>query len=445
MKQVNIIFDEFYDSKPYWNMCDIPYHKREDENLKPKNFGWWYVDIEEIFKLNNDNISNDIEIKIVRFDEMNWNDSNCVNVYPIFTSDRLSHVPKMIEWIPKVILDKANNGKLKIVIINYFEADYSASADYYWNIRNICKLMNLKMNSIQVWTNNFYNGDNLKPMNTGRTDLEDLSHYIVHGWESYNIDRLKSNEVDIDQTFSCDNKNKIFLFQNGTPRSWRYLAYKMLEYKKVTDKGLISYLPTTAHRPHNYDLTYDHADHQIYQKFTGGAEPMLREQLNECYPDILPYIYENPRIESITLPNCKINPSNFIDTAAIVNQEWLNDTYFSLIAESQFTKTTGIISEKTFKMIYYGHPFIIIGAPGTLKELRRIGYQTFPELFDESYDDMEIGVEKIKFIIDQVVNWCLPQNKQLLIEKFKSVKHTVEHNRKVFLSKNHHEKWLRLE
>ena len=39
-----------------------------------------------------------------------------------------------------------------------------------------------------------------------------------------------------------------------------------------------------------------------------------------------------------------------------------------------------------------GHPFIGLSNLFTLKSLRELGFETFPELFDESYDD-EVNID----------------------------------------------------
>jgi hypothetical protein len=44
------------------------------------------------------------------------------------------------------------------------------------------------------------------------------------------------------------------------------------------------------------------------------------------------------------------------------------------------------LTEKTFKPIKHGQPFVIVGAPGSLKALRALGYRTFDHAIDNSYD-----------------------------------------------------------
>ena len=51
------------------------------------------------------------------------------------------------------------------------------------------------------------------------------------------------------------------------------------------------------------------------------------------------------------------------------------------------------LSEKIWKSIRVGHPFIVVGNPGTLTELHNLGFKTFGDWWDESYDE-EINLEK---------------------------------------------------
>ena len=75
-----------------------------------------------------------------------------------------------------------------------------------------------------------------------------------------------------------------------------------------------------------------------------------------------------------------------------------------MISETETSDQCIFITEKTYKPIYTGHPFIIWGNPGTLTYLRSIGYKTFPTLFDESYDNELDPVKRLEMIILQIVN-----------------------------------------
>ena len=73
------------------------------------------------------------------------------------------------------------------------------------------------------------------------------------------------------------------------------------------------------------------------------------------------------------------------------NKKHFSDSYFSIITESHYSDTIGSLNlgftEKTWKAITNFHPFCLVGAKNSLSKLREYGFETFPELFDEGYDD----------------------------------------------------------
>jgi hypothetical protein len=68
------------------------------------------------------------------------------------------------------------------------------------------------------------------------------------------------------------------------------------------------------------------------------------------------------------------------------NPQWYDDTYFSLVAESTYHGQRRYFTEKTFKPIAYRHPFLIIGSYNLLNMLHELGFETYENIFDESYD-----------------------------------------------------------
>jgi hypothetical protein len=61
-------------------------------------------------------------------------------------------------------------------------------------------------------------------------------------------------------------------------------------------------------------------------------------------------------------------------------------TFISVINETFVNSGSLFITEKTWKSISIGHPFIIYSNPHILKELKSMGYKTFDKWIDESYD-----------------------------------------------------------
>lgn len=60
-----------------------------------------------------------------------------------------------------------------------------------------------------------------------------------------------------------------------------------------------------------------------------------------------------------------------------------------LITETVATGQRLHLTEKTFKPIAMGMPFVLVGTKGSLKYLKEYGFKTFEGIWDESYDDAE--------------------------------------------------------
>lgn len=86
------------------------------------------------------------------------------------------------------------------------------------------------------------------------------------------------------------------------------------------------------------------------------------------------------------------------------------------------------LSEKVFKAILYGTPFIIYSQKNTLKFLKSIGIKTFDWIFDEIYDTIENDEERLNKVfheIKKIMNYNIEQLSNFIIQNNLS----VEHNR----------------
>lgn len=70
------------------------------------------------------------------------------------------------------------------------------------------------------------------------------------------------------------------------------------------------------------------------------------------------------------------------------------------IHPSQFSPA--FATEKTYKAIACAKPFIIFSTPWFLKEFKQLGYKTFSPFIDESYDDIENDLERLKAISSEM-------------------------------------------
>jgi hypothetical protein len=84
-----------------------------------------------------------------------------------------------------------------------------------------------------------------------------------------------------------------------------------------------------------------------------------------------------------------------------LNPDWYDQTYFSFVVETAL-HGQNFITEKSFKPMAYHHPFLIWGQAGTLTALQRMGFETYSNLFDESYDTMPTPEQRLTCLIENL-------------------------------------------
>ena len=138
-----------------------------------------------------------------------------------------------------------------------------------------------------------------------------------------------------------------------------------------------------------------------------------------------------PDIESVFAAQSL--PINFLgETDHPMHSCWLSlfdesaESLLYLVTETVATGRRHHLTEKTFKPIALGMPFVIVGTRGSLGYLRSYGFQTFEGIWDESYDDVEddVRIKRIASLLRSLDE--LPtQAKQ---ELFEAAHKVIEHN-----------------
>jgi len=98
-----------------------------------------------------------------------------------------------------------------------------------------------------------------------------------------------------------------------------------------------------------------------------------------------------------------------------------SESLLYLVTETVATGRRLHLTEKTFKPIALGMPFVIVGTKGSLKYLQEYGFKTFEGIWDESYDEAEddVRIERIASLLrsldelsvegkQDLFNQCLP-------------------------------------
>ena len=111
------------------------------------------------------------------------------------------------------------------------------------------------------------------------------------------------------------------------------------------------------------------------------------------------------------------------------------NSYCGLRSETNFHDSNisySRITEKTIEGCVM-QPTLILATPGSLALVRELGFKTFPQLFDESYDDIEEPAERFNAVMSEVKRVCeLPKDE--LIDKVNQCRDNILHNQKVLFN-----------
>jgi nucleoside-diphosphate-sugar epimerase len=372
------------------------YLEETGEISVPKMWGNWNVfDTENNNKLFNQNVFKELVLPHFYSDciESSTKDKllNKKHIYFINIFDPSFFVKNLeigFKCMSKEYLEDVKKDKSAIVMMNVMEG-YSG-CDNNFDLEIIDKWINeseLPHQNVHYLSGNLMIDEVRKNKNL---------NFKCHGVSSFDfwlnyIDVKSYNTIE----FKPKNENFYFLSYNRNPR-----RHRLLFLSKLLQMNLLNYGKVSCNK---FDVT----------NFSHETWFDLVNNLNE----IVPIIIDKP---------LEINWANDMT---------LNDyeeTFVSVVTETLVDKNTLFISEKIWKPIAIGHPFIILGNKGSLKYLKENGFKTFDKWFDESYDDSEDMEEKIEMITN-TINSIKNKTVDELIQIREEMREICEYNRNRFI------------
>jgi len=194
-----------------------------------------------------------------------------------------------------------------------------------------------------------------------------------------------------------------------------------------------------ANKQHRYDIvkmlnSYDPCDQ--YTTLRHNGKYLKHEQLlGELEGGITGHYFLNshqdcPPLKYITDAYAYIATETYHDSQSVSGllHQITDDT---TLKADRFTEWW---TEKTFKAIYYELPFMVVGVKDTLKGLKKLGFETFPELFDESYDSIDMWSSK-KHIYEKNIDNLMSMTHSELHNLYysDSIQKKLKHNKELYL------------
>lgn len=186
----------------------------------------------------------------------------------------------------------------------------------------------------------------------------------------FTLDEEFSNRDKIVDFIPLDSQ-KYFLSFNRTPREHRILlGYKLWKSNLITS-GKISLGFPPKSKVFSKDFPSNEFSQREYEKLRSRGPILIDEPLDS---------------------NLAFN----------LNTKLFEQTFLSLVTETYYDLNCLFFSEKIWKPISLGHPFMVLGNPFSLKKLKELGYKTFSKWINESYDSEQNLTKRTNMIVSEV-------------------------------------------
>jgi hypothetical protein len=294
--------------------------------------------------------------------------------------------------IPSRVVRAVKQKIIRIVILSTIEGDNFTSNTFngYLHLNNTIKLLGLPTNSVVVVSGNL----NAAVQYTDWCNKNNQPE-LIEFLEGIEWDGQTSNQLTTPVTIKdyCQPFNSL----NRAHRNHRTEHLYFLAENKLT--GLVSGGAWFA--THDIDAPiYQTVDYNHYKTVLTGNYPKT--------VDVKDLVNQVPNL--------------------INNLEIYERSQLTVVTESHFDQTGGLfITEKTFRPLLVGHPFMVLGQKGTLKKLRSWGFKTDFDGIDQSYDDVADDSDRFLQFHRSLRAWCVqdPEIRRTAIYKWDNI---IQHN-----------------
>lgn len=284
------------------------------------------------------------------------------------TSDR--HIK-----IPQNVIDDAKQGFAKILCVNPLEG-FALS-----KFEDIIKNKILSANDLD-W-NHFVilSGNCVERSHSG------IPNIYYNGWEevfdSYtNQFNQKIFERNLENIISKKKRTHKFVCLARRPRDYRLAVYA--NFYPYRTQGILT-LGTDTGSAFNMTNWFN----SVRQQY-----PRSADKITNSLKMTIPRQYD----VNVT----KLNPT--CPHSGDQDIKKYEDSYLHVVCETHFRSCHDrlFFSEKIIKPLIFLQPFVLFGAPHSLKQLKKMGFETFSPVIDESYDDIEDDDQRLIAIVNQV-------------------------------------------
>ena len=203
-----------------------------------------------------------------------------------------------------------------------------------------------------------------------------------------------------------------------------------LKERTITKTFIAPNRIVAGERLHRLEMLYHIFKNNMLDNHISCPAICPAENIN-IHDAVKPLIAKYPDIQSVFAQQAL--PINFAgETNHPMHSCWLSlfdecaESLIYLVTETVATGRRHHLTEKTFKPIALGMPFVIAGTQGSLEYLRSYGFRTFEGIWDESYDNAEDSdrIARIASLLRSLDELPIEAKQDL----FEAAQEVIEHN-----------------
>jgi hypothetical protein len=161
------------------------------------------------------------------------------------------------------------------------------------------------------------------------------------------------------------------------------------------------------------------------------------------FNDPAKWIWELDGLESVPVAQWTVERVRYYGHMMTISQiiplSVYNKTAYTLVAETSYSNHYNFYTEKTVKPILGRRLFLSLSGQNQMANLRKIGFQTFGDIVDESYDQEPMSLMRYDRVLDQI-RYLQTQSQEEVLEKLKPI---CDHNFRVMITTNWYDQYFR--
>ena len=201
--------------------------------------------------------------------------------------------------------------------------------------------------------------------------------------------------------------------------SWHRLYLSTILFNRYGDDSLISFWQHLKNLKQPANLHID----KLLSDMARFCKKDLLEQVTNFVNHLPMHLNEEDRLNNNNTGWINYDRAyDFIDR--------YDEIFLDVVCETMHQGRTFYLTEKMARPLLTGTPFVVFGPRNYLQNLRRLGFKTFNDIWDEDYDNRE-GADRLHHmekLLDRISQFSLTEMNTIL----NNIKDILEHNKRVY-------------